>query len=642
MKNYSLSLRQRQLLNYLQQNNDYITGIELSKKLHVSARTIRNDVKDINDKLIDTKTKIVSKHSFGYKIECKNEEEFEKILRVGESFISRTERIRYIVVRLCLAENKINLYDLADEMYISKTTLEHDLDQLIHEFTQPFEIVLTIQKNDCFLEKDERKRRRLLVHLYSKDWNYNGWNNTYYRYQFMHRKDINFCLKTIHYVLDDYALRIEDTNLVHLCLSIITAVIRIKDGHVLEEMNADVYIEPIGIEVVDRILDAMEKEWDCIFPMNERQEFYNLFSCSILPNMEKIEKNGIPSFFDSSFIRFTNDFIRHLIHTYDLDFFRDNDFYNTLISYFRYLSLPIHHLNYDSAITDASYKNLSIELEIAYSIQDMAKEFYGRYLDQLELLYLAYIISGAYINLHHEKLHISLLCHLNMPVAWNMRIQIENHFSNTAHVDHLLPMYMKDHFDFSNTDLIITTTSKEVITEKNTKVIQVSPYLDDQDYNKINEHISELQFHQLYGRSYPSIVQLLEQAHWIEQSNESDYLSLLKNTCYSLLEQDIVDESYYEDLLRRNQSLGFVHEPVINLIYSSKPAKKTHIEVVTLNHRIAVNKQNIRLFIFLCVKKEDQGLIFKFLNEFYKLNYDFMKERFLKTKKEWIEVFHSL
>lgn len=642
MPDYSLTLRQRQLLNHLQQNQDFITGIELSKKLHVSARTIRNDVKDINEKLASTKTKIVSKHSFGYKIESEDQKEIEKILRVGESFISRTERIRYMVVKLCLAENKMNLYDLADEMYISKTTLEHDLEQLIIEFAQPFNLNLSIQKDYIYLEKDERKRRRLLVHLYSKDWNYNGWNNTYYRYQFVHRKDINYCIKTIHLILDDYALKIEDTNLVHLCLMIVTAALRIKDNHILEDLNTNVFIEPIALEVIDRILDQIEKEWECSFPMCERQEIYNLFSCSILPNMESIEKNGIPSFFETKFIRFTNDYIRSLIQHYDLDFFRDNDFYNTLISYFRYLSLPIHHLNYDSAITDASYKNLSIELEIAYSIQDMAKTFYGRYLDQLELLYLAYIISGAYINLHHEKLHISLLCHLNMPVAWNMRIQIENHFSNTAHVDHLLPMYMKDHFDFSNTDLIITTTSKEVLTEKNTKVIQVSPYLDEEDYNKINEHISELQFHQLYGQNYDSIVHLLEQAHWNEMSNESNYTSLLKTVSQKLLKEGYVDESYYEDLLRRNETLGFIHEPVISLIYSSKPAKKTHIEVVTLNHRIAVNKQKIRLFIFLCVKKEDQGLIFKFLNEFYKLNYDFMKERFLKTKKEWIKVFHSL
>ncbi len=642
MSNYSLTLRQRQLLNHLHQNKDFVTGIELSKKLHVSSRTIRNDVKDINEKLVSTKTKIVSKHSFGYKMESEDLEEIEKILRVGESFISRTERIRYMVVKLCLSENKINLYDLADEMYISKTTLEHDLEQLIEEFTQPFHLNLSIQKDFIHLEKDERKRRRLLVHLYSKDWNYNGWNNTYYRYQFVHRKDINHCIKTIHLILDDYALKIEDTNLVHLCLSIVTVAIRIKENHILEDLNTDVFIEPIALEVVDRILDQMENEWDCTFPMNERQEIYNLFSCSILPNMDSIEKNGIPSFFDTKFIRFTNDYIRSLINHYDLDFFRDNDFYNTLISYFRYLSLPIHHLNYDSAITDASYKNLSIELEIAYSIQDKAKAFYGRYLDQLELLYLAYIISGAYINLHHEKLHIDLLCHLNMPVAWNMRIQIENHFSNTAHVDHLLPMYMKDHFDFSSTDLIITTTSKEVLTEKNTKVIQVSPYLEEEDYNKINEHISELHFHKLYGKNYPSIVHLLEQAHWNERYNESDYLSLLKSVSQKLMDEGYVNENYYEDLLRRNETLGFVHEPVISLIYSSKPAKKTHIEVVTLNHRIAINKQKIRLFIFLCVKKEDQGLIFKFLNEFYKLNYDFMKERFLKTKKEWIEVFHSL
>ena len=58
MDNYNLTLRQRKILHYLQQQKSYITGEDLAEHLHVSARTIRNDVTEINQ-LIKTSVYIL-------------------------------------------------------------------------------------------------------------------------------------------------------------------------------------------------------------------------------------------------------------------------------------------------------------------------------------------------------------------------------------------------------------------------------------------------------------------------------------------------------------------------------------------------------------------------------------------------------
>lgn len=44
----TLSLRQRKLVHYLQLQSAYTTGQELASQLQVSARTIRNDIAEIN------------------------------------------------------------------------------------------------------------------------------------------------------------------------------------------------------------------------------------------------------------------------------------------------------------------------------------------------------------------------------------------------------------------------------------------------------------------------------------------------------------------------------------------------------------------------------------------------------------------
>ena len=65
MNDLSLSLRQRKLIHYLQQKNSvYTTGEELAGHLHVSARTIRNDINELNQSLTDTGVQITSKKKF--------------------------------------------------------------------------------------------------------------------------------------------------------------------------------------------------------------------------------------------------------------------------------------------------------------------------------------------------------------------------------------------------------------------------------------------------------------------------------------------------------------------------------------------------------------------------------------------------
>ena len=111
MNDLSLSLRQRKLIHYLQQKNSvYTTGEELAGHLHVSARTIRNDINELNQSLTDTGVQITSKRSSGYLLESDDEQHLEKLSQSSNSFLSRDERVRHIAFRLCLSDTPINVY----------------------------------------------------------------------------------------------------------------------------------------------------------------------------------------------------------------------------------------------------------------------------------------------------------------------------------------------------------------------------------------------------------------------------------------------------------------------------------------------------------------------------------------------------
>ena len=133
----TLSLRQRKLVHYLQLQSAYTTGQELASQLQVSARTIRNDIAEINQILNGTGIRIASKRSEGYLLVSSNQDQLKELSRTSSSFLSRDERVRHIAFRLCLSDEPVNLYDLEDEMFISRTTLEHDLHVLRADYILP-------------------------------------------------------------------------------------------------------------------------------------------------------------------------------------------------------------------------------------------------------------------------------------------------------------------------------------------------------------------------------------------------------------------------------------------------------------------------------------------------------------------------
>ena len=641
MKNITLTLRQRHILNYLRNNDGYVTGSQLSKWLHVTPRSIRSDISALNYSLKDSNISIISKHSYGYKLQANNPEELRQLIQSSTSFIFKTDRILHIAMKLCTAEKPIDLYDLADEMFVSKTTLDSDLNTF-KKTIENFSIQITINKNHISIENNERKKRRLLLHLYSQDWDYNHRSNIFYKNEFLDEKLISNCIKAILYQMDESDLYMEDVNLVHLILTIAISIYRMQNGYTLQEERLSNYIKEDAVNFTNKILDFITKQWGFQFPKAERIEMYELVSCSMIPKVN-FELDNIPIMIpDTLIVQLTNEYLTAIKNKFSFDFFEDLDFYNTLLYFFHYLSLPCHNLNYDMVIRNSAPKNFSFETEIGYVVQPYAKKFLNRNLDELELIYLCTLISGALANLPPVKFKATILTHLNMPAAWNIRMKIEHEFPNNINIVHLYPIYMKDKFNFEDTDLILTTVRKEIMIDKKLDIIHISPYIDERDIHKIRKLIQQKKYEYICPQKLEPLPSYLKSAVWEEKAQDTCFNVLMKRVLSQLKQQNIISDEFYEDVLQREKIISFVNHPVFTLIHSSIPENKTHIHITTLDHRIKIQDNKIRIVIFLVLSKEDMGLLYKFKNEIYNADWNPNTVRFLKTKDEFISFFNSI
>ncbi len=131
-----LNQRIELILRELMSAHGPTTGRYLANLSQVTVRTIREDVKHLDAILAGHGARVESLMGKGYQLVIDNDQGFRQFLNAnfGEG-IQKTpgtpeERVSHIIRRLLLSSGYLKLENLADEMYVSKSTVQNDLKQV--------------------------------------------------------------------------------------------------------------------------------------------------------------------------------------------------------------------------------------------------------------------------------------------------------------------------------------------------------------------------------------------------------------------------------------------------------------------------------------------------------------------------------
>lgn len=643
MEYNTLSLRQRKLLNLVQNNTSHITGAALAKQLGVSPRTIRSDIVEINQALAACAANIAAERSKGYYLECTDTTSFQELFKTDDLLLTREDRIRYLAFQLCLSEIPLDQYDLEDEMYISKTTLENDFSVLKKRYSLSDPHIKLIHNGDTwFFEQDEVKIRALLNQLFHNDWNYDTTGNAYYNYHFLDSEIMDKIMVLTSNALLNHMIQIEDANLVSLNLALAISYQRIRSGHQLPEAIILPYkVDAIG-QFCDDIIRDMEDAFSILLPPAEKEAIYQLLQNSHLLDASKLNFETIPQYFDAAIINIADSYLERIQNIFSIDFSLDEDFYITLVQYIRYLNVSGHILNAQGN-SNLLHRSLLMESEIAFLIQPIMETHLGFHLNETELLYLALCISGAlegyWITHPEQKINSVICCHLNLTAFWSIKRKVLGAFSNYMEVTALMPVNARHNYDFSDTALVLTTVKKEITDNPAVRIIQIKPEMTPRDYISIQNFIAESRLKFLFRSQTKTFSALLKDAFWHENLQITDRFSIIETLSRDLIDAELVTSRYTEDVLRRESLFTYGFQPGALFLYSLIPARKTQLSIATLKHRILWNSMKIRVIIMACFSPSEETLALKLLHEIY-IDHDnleyFRKER---TKEELITFF---
>ncbi len=645
IKPLNLPLRQRKLLHILQNKKTYITGSELAKQLNVSSRTIRSDITFLNQSLKPFHAQILSERSKGYLFSAQNTEALQQMNQMNTVFSSKEERVRYLAFQLCLSDVPVNMYDLEDEMYVSHTTLENDLHLLKKLFVLNMPHIDLIQSKEYLeFESSERKRRMLLNRLFHEDWDYHSKGNAYYGYEFLNPDILNLIMHEVPLHLNRYSIHMEDTNLTALNLAIAIMYHRRLSGHPFPDTAPISEPDSAAMNAANDLMDALEQKLSCTFPLEERDEIYLHIASGRLMDASKLNFNTVNQYFDPATIQMTDAYLARILAYFQIDFSGDEDFYITLLQYIRYIQMPVHLYNTQGNMDIAKISFLA-EFEIAYLFQDIALEYLGYYINESELLYLAYCICGAleYLFHHHpeSKFRTVICSHLNLTAAWALKRRILGAFDNYLHITALLPVYARGSYDFHTTDLILTTVQKNITDNPNTDTIQITSFMVSSDYRKIEAYIQKKRIQSLCPVCAHTLWELLANAYWHENQKATTPFQVIESMAQDFIQNGLTNEHYLESILRRESISSFASHPGLLFLHSSVPSVRTQLSITTFQHHLNWKTHKIWIVVMAAFCPKDAALLFRLIYACHMDHYPVNLIKKLKTREDILEFFRN-
>lgn len=121
-----LLAREKKIVTLLMEHEDKLTTTQIATSLKVSSRTIKTDIKKINEELEKHSCRINSQQGVGLWIEYDNHEAQKYLKEVArdtvDSYLSPEVRKYHLAVELLLKDDYTSMEALAKEYYISKAS----------------------------------------------------------------------------------------------------------------------------------------------------------------------------------------------------------------------------------------------------------------------------------------------------------------------------------------------------------------------------------------------------------------------------------------------------------------------------------------------------------------------------------------
>lgn len=274
--------RLNELLKYFLTHKDYISPSILVRHFQISERTLRNDIRELNDGLKKEQAQILMKRGAGYYLDLRDPSLAfhleESVNQKQDQLDSVDSRINHLIIKMLYANDYLSQDDLADEVFVSVNTIINYL-KTIRVILSRYHLTLQNKANLGYLViGKELDKRTCIIDLLTS-------NAQPYAFQFSGEQKAllnHVNLEKIKEAVMEFNrrsdLHFSDYNLKNLILHIALSVSRLKVEQPIH--SYPVPRNPQLNQLLDPLIAYIEELFRITFPTAEKNYIFSHYVTS--------------------------------------------------------------------------------------------------------------------------------------------------------------------------------------------------------------------------------------------------------------------------------------------------------------------------------------------------------------------------
>ncbi|EGL8219732.1 BglG family transcription antiterminator [Listeria monocytogenes] len=598
---------QKEILAYLhKQENKWVTSNELAAFCECTTRTIRNNISKINE----ATPNLIRSAKQGYQINQRIPFEFQT-----ESDV--TERKSKLLLELIKNSTKgVDLFELADILYISEVTLKKDIQQLKNELKEA-DVQIVISKDRIKLIGKERAKRKYMISLLYEEGGYRESIKSRIQ-EMIEFVSIDKLQNIVKEVLAEESITTNQYSMMNIVLHYAISIVRIQQGNTLiETQKTLIRKHSKEYEISKKIAKILSEEYQIHFSEAETKQLGLLYVG--LQNEQSANANHgeLDQFVDKKIIEALKSVLANVEETYLIDLQNEQLFIK--------LAIHVQSLYYRSRYK-AYTRNLSlldiktsypVTFDIAVYISSLLQEKLAIDFNEDEISFIALHI-GSFLESENRddiRLEIGLLIEDYHDLRTNMLKKLRARFENEATIKLIENEDSEGDFD------IILTTNRDVALEKSGSIF-IHPLLTTKDIKKITSRIQTkkkiLENHIRNQQIDCYIVRSLY-ANQIDPS-ELTPAKIREQMISKMEKQTFVTPEFKEKVEKRERMAPTSFPSGIAIPHSIKnDALQSGVSIMTLQEPIYWNDVKIKIIALVAISKKDATEFNDFFEKFVEI-----------------------
>lgn len=613
-----INKRRKKIFDMLKEHQAGLSGEFMSQQLGVSSRTIRSDIKALQEYLVEYDIRIISSPNKGYrfnKFEQLDTAE-QNLFQEGVSNLETAkQRINYILYRLLENTFKdivITQNDLAEEMYISLSTLKMHLNE-VKDILQKYDLKVTQYKiKGIKVIGEEVKIRYCIVDMI------NTCSTEKFFQKILANVDIELLDKIIKETLSYKKIQLADRSKEKFCLHIAIGMQRSNCNKFVSYPSSiankieNTFEYNVAKELIDNILKKMNIDIAC-------SEVYYIAQCLLASK----KLTDISESMDKKHVKkLVNIILKEIHEKLSIDFTNDEYLIDGLTLH---LNIALARIQFQMNIRNELLETIKNDYPLAFQMGVIAGKILEQYdnvkINENEIGYIALHFGAALsrngIKENIKAKNIIIVCASGLGISMLLKAKIEEYFNNRLNIIKILPEYEITKKIIDKVDFILTTVPIRDFSSE--KVIKINRILQKDDielienkiFNKNRNFIKE--FSDLFSRDNFYINKKFK--------TKTECLEFLTNEAINKnLMSHFTKKSVFDREEISSTSIGDL-TAIPHPIYSEKG--KSFISILVLEKPVMWNEFLVQVIFLFNIEKKESNL---WESIFFKL-YKYIKEK---------------